>query len=121
MNTNDTKTPDLIIADDIETSKPTNDFEPKLRGRSYLEICVEDAMYNPTYEVCMQYNKGSEFAGMGLTRPDHFLTSYQRLWEYYVNMEVLRDAVYYDYMTTGVVPNFNPLISGVGFNEEVLH
>jgi hypothetical protein len=84
-----------------QTDETTEEeFNPKLRKQSYLEICVDDALYNAPYEVMIQYNKGSEFAGWGCERPDSRLVSYQRLWEYYVNMETYRDALAYDIETT---------------------
>ncbi len=103
-----------IITEPTNTTEP-EPFTPKLKRQSYLEICVDDAMYNAPYEVMIQHNKGTEYCGWGLERPDHFTVSYQRLWEYYVNKEIYMDAVIADYKLTGVVPNLNPIISGVGF------
>ncbi len=79
---------------------PLEPFNPKLRKQTYLEICVDDALYNRPYEEIMHHHKGSEFAGWGLTRPQSRLVSYQRLWEYYVNMEIYRDALAYDHNST---------------------
>jgi hypothetical protein len=87
------------------------------QGISYLELAVSDAMYKPPVEA-LPVHLFSEDAGMGLRKPDHPTVSYQRLWEYYTQMDILREAVKNDIALTGVYPQIDAGYSGVGFDEE---
>jgi len=71
-------------------------FKPVLKKLTPLEVTLDDALYMPNLEATLSMGRNSCEAGWGLQRPQSNLISYQRLWEYYVNMETYRDAVAYD-------------------------
>jgi hypothetical protein len=95
-------------------SEPT--FRPA--KAKLVDLCIEEAMYNPNVALTLQLGRTSEFAGMGLRKPDHFTVTYQRLWEYVVTMEIYKDAMVADMRVTGNIPNIGGSFSGVGFDEE---
>lgn len=92
--------------------------KPKYSAISLLQMTIQDAMYNPKL-IDLPIHLFSGDAGMGLERPTPVTVSYQRLWEYYVSMDILRETVGKDIAITKKYPTVEAHYSGIGFEKQV--